>query len=713
VALVVDSGDQVDSVAEEVLVDLAEVVDSVQAVEVQVVDGKSLKLLFCLILGIPTIGQAQNNSPADTLRATLEPVFVTVNRNYALDQQTPFSVSTQSRSELLRVSSTITGTESLMAMIPGVFVSNRENYSLGERLSIRGSGWRASFGVRGVQVLIDGLPLTSPDGQTILELVDPNLIRETQVIRGPSALFWGNGSGGTVYFKTESRSDDPTVSVRSSAGSYGLLQNDLTLRTSLKKSTIQLSLSDFRTDGYRDHSKAHLSRLNLSVTYPLSDQKTLRYQAFGITAPDIRNPGSLTLSGFNENPKAANPQFITQRAGKSYNHLIHGLTYSQQHGETKIESVLYNTFRSLQNPITPSIIEINRLNVGTRNSISRTFESFQVSFSADAAYQSDIRKNWRNTRGDKGQLTTDQVEDVGSVGFALLGQYTLNNWTISAGVRSDQLYFQATDRLPGEGNASGSRWMTAFTPQLGVTYQTSIGTFYSGMTSSFESPTTTELVNRPDLSRGFNPDLDPERSTGLELGFRSRLLAESILLETAIYRVNVRDRLRSYQTQAGGDRTFFENIGSTRQQGFEFHMEFNPFDQTRFGISYTFSDFIFSDKNQPNYDNVLPGIPEHSLKAQLMQQIRGFSLGTDATFNTGMYANDANSQQTQDYLLINATVSKVIHIGKKHSIIPFFTLRNITSVAYSPSVSINAFGSRFYEPGLPRNFVLGISVLFN
>jgi iron complex outermembrane receptor protein len=255
--------------------------------------------------------------------------------------------------------------------------------------------------------------------------------------------------------------------------------------------------------------------------------------------------------------------------------------------------------------------------------------------------------------------------------------------------------------------------MSAFTPQLGVTYQTRMGTFYSGITSSFESPTTTELVNRPDLSRGFNPDLDPERSTGLELGFRSRLLAESIQLETAVYRVNVRDRLRSYQTQAGGDRTFFENTGSTRQQGFEFHLEFNPFEQTRFGVSYTFSDFMFSDKNQPTYRNVLPGIPEHSFKAQLTHQVHGFSFGTDATFNTGMYANDANTQQTEAYLLVNATVSRLTNIGKKHSIIPFFTLRNITSVAYSPSVSINAFGSRFYEPGLPRNYVLGISVLFN
>ena len=59
-----------------------------------------------------------------------------------------------------------------LALVPGVFAGNRENFAQGLRLSIRGFGSRASFGVRGVKVLLDGVPLTSADGQTDLDGVD-------------------------------------------------------------------------------------------------------------------------------------------------------------------------------------------------------------------------------------------------------------------------------------------------------------------------------------------------------------------------------------------------------------------------------------------------------------------------------------------------------------------------------------------------------------
>ncbi len=689
-------------------------VDSALVVEAQVVGGKTILfgMIFTLFLVISSFAQT-NTTASDTLKATLEPVYVTVGRNFTLDQQTPFSVTISKRSELDRVTNTLNGTESLLFKTAGVFVANRENYSLGERLSIRGSGWRASFGVRGIQVLVDGLPLTSPDGQTILELVDPNIIRETQVIRGPSALFWGNGSGGVLYFNSQSTPEDPRLSLRSSVGSYGQIQNDAAVRSSFGETNFQFSFSDFRTDGYRDHSKAHISRINLGIGRELKANQSIRYQLFGIVAPDIKNPGSLSLNDFENKPQSANPQFITQKAGKAYNHLVHGLTYTNNTKNTSFESVLYNTFRSLENPISPTIIEIERVNIGIRNSIQYRTNSLKLSFSADAAYQSDERKNWINQSGNKGNLNVDQVETVGSIGIATILQYTYNRLTFTSGLRSDWLYFEADDNFEGQNNASGYRWMSALSPQIGLTYEFGFNTLYSGLTTSFESPTTTELVNRPDLSRGFNPDLDPERSIGFEVGLRGQLLQFNLDYDVALFRINVSDRLSSFQTETGGDRTFFQNIGETVQQGVEAMLNWTPTNEIDIGLAYTLSDFRFIENSSTIDGNFLPGIPVHSFKFQSGKKVLGFDLKLEGIYNSKVYTNNTNTFSSSEYYLINTGISRVVYLGDKTRIIPYLSVKNILNEKYSSSVSINAFGNRFFEPGMPRNMTLGISILFD
>ena len=42
--------------------------------------------------------------------------------------------------------------------VPGVLARDRQDYAQDEQLSIRGFGARASFGVRGVRLYVDGIP---------------------------------------------------------------------------------------------------------------------------------------------------------------------------------------------------------------------------------------------------------------------------------------------------------------------------------------------------------------------------------------------------------------------------------------------------------------------------------------------------------------------------------------------------------------------------
>ena len=686
-------------------------------VEVQAVAGK-FKISLWLLLLVPygLFAQTTSNSSVeyDTLRATLDPVIVSVSRFVTLDAQSPFSISRITRSETARLSATATGTESLLSGIPGVVISNRDNYSLGERLSVRGSGWRSSFGVRGVQVLVDGLPLTSPDGQTILELVDPNLVRNVQVIRGPSALFWGNGSGGTIYFSTESLRDDPTLSIRTSMGSFGIKQTDAVIRTDLKSDQLTLSFSDFKTDGYRDFSKAHIIRSSIHYKTRLSPSSTLSYIGMGILAPDIKNPGSLNQSQYEENPKQANAQFIIQNAGKSYHHLVHGLKFEKSLNKSRFESILFNTVRSLENPITPSIIGIERVAFGNRNSYQRKFDQLDFSLSADFAFQQDHRKNWRNQQGNKGNLTVNQIEQVGSTGLAAILNYNVGPWGLFTGIRADILYFNADDQFEGAIDASGDRWMSAITPQLGFTYSFNDQTIFGGLTSSFESPTTTELANRPDLSRGFNQELDPEKSIGIEMGIRGYLQNARLNYDFVVYSMQVSNRLSSYQTEAGGDRNFFENSGKTNHQGLEVSVQWDVFNATQLSLAFTHSDFAFGD-DDPNKGNTLPGIPKNVLNTSITHHFGKVSNVFELKYQDKMYANNTNTSSSEGYVVMNYHLSHkgiVLDIKSGIEIKPYISVRNILDENYVSSVSINAFGSRFYEPAMPRNFIAGIAITF-
>src|SRR5690606_21579144 len=94
-----------------------------------------------------------------------------------------------------------------------------------ERLSIRGFGARAQFGIRGVKVVVDGIPATLPDGQTTLNHLDLASLGRVEVIRGPASALWGNGAGGVLQLETEL---PPVAGFRqeleSVAGSNGFLR---------------------------------------------------------------------------------------------------------------------------------------------------------------------------------------------------------------------------------------------------------------------------------------------------------------------------------------------------------------------------------------------------------------------------------------------------------------------------------------------------------
>ena len=168
----------------------------------------------------PVAGDTVGRDTSDVTR--LPDLNVTVTRSPEPLARVPFAVGVLNRDDLVRGQATL-GIDEALNNLPGVVVANRYNFSLDQRISIRGFGSRSNFGVRGLKILLDGIPQTLPDGQSQLTNMDFADIERAEVLRGSSSSLYGNASGGVIAFQTRGRRPDrsPSGSASRAAAASG------------------------------------------------------------------------------------------------------------------------------------------------------------------------------------------------------------------------------------------------------------------------------------------------------------------------------------------------------------------------------------------------------------------------------------------------------------------------------------------------------------
>ncbi|MGE5860977.1 MAG: TonB-dependent receptor plug domain-containing protein, partial [Ignavibacteria bacterium] len=136
--------------------------------------------------------------------------------------------------------------------VPGLIINDRNNPSLGDKISIRGIGARSSFGVRGIKILADDIPLTFADGQTQTNNIDLFSAGNAEILKGPASSFYGNSAGGVINFQSEL----PGPGILHAApefmlGSYGFQKYSLKLSGSNNSHSYLISFSNLNYSGYR------------------------------------------------------------------------------------------------------------------------------------------------------------------------------------------------------------------------------------------------------------------------------------------------------------------------------------------------------------------------------------------------------------------------------------------------------------------------------
>jgi iron complex outermembrane receptor protein len=150
----------------------------------------------------------------------IEELTVTATRAPKEITRVPAAVSSLGKSTIQLGRQQLSLAESLQR-VPGVFLQNRTNFAQDLRISIRGFGARSSFGIRGIRLVVDGIPATLPDGQAQVDNIDLGASKRIDVLRGPSSSLYGPASGGVILIESETGPEDPFLSARVAAGSYG------------------------------------------------------------------------------------------------------------------------------------------------------------------------------------------------------------------------------------------------------------------------------------------------------------------------------------------------------------------------------------------------------------------------------------------------------------------------------------------------------------
>ncbi|HEU0078290.1 MAG TPA: TonB-dependent receptor, partial [Longimicrobiaceae bacterium] len=623
----------------------------------------------------------------------------------------PFPVSVVREEEIRRGRPAMALTDALSAL-PGVQVDNRYNYALGERISVRGLGARAQFGVRGVRVLVDGIPATLPDGQTTLNHVDPSALGRAEVIRGPASALHGNASGGVIRLSTAPPPLAPLASEhRVLAGSDGLLRLETSAGGRAGSAAYRAYVSRLSYDGYREHSSAE--NLNAGGTLHLERGADEVRLSFTAVRYDARNPGSLSDSLLRVDRGAAFARNVQQRTGEEGRQAQAGLWWRHPAGHGALEVAVYGLARSIDNPIPNVVIDLDRRVGGIRASWSMEAGALRWLAGAEAEVQRDDRLNFTNDAGERGARVLDQRERVTSTSAFTQGTAApLPRLDVLAAVRYDRFRFSVADRLvsPENPDDSGARTMDRLSPALGLSFAaTPAVSLYANLATAFETPTTTELANRPTGAGGFNPELRPQRTASAEVGAKARL-AGWIWVEAAAYRARVEDALIPFEVEGAPGRVFYRNAGQARHRGVEASAVLTPRPGWTARAAYTWTDARFGRyvvNGEDREGNPVPGVAPHRLDVSLLASSeRGPFGGMDLRHVSSTPVADDDEEgrfRSPAYTLLDVRGGwEGIRAGPL-ALSPFAGVTNLLDRAYNTSVVVNAFGRRYYEPGPGRS----------
>ncbi len=716
--------------------------------------------LFFLVLFPTGSGYAQEApKPADSLGVwTINLEGVTLSGT-AVSRQNRFSLLTNSDpTPRLRVGVNLVQREAnvnlagVLDRLPGIQMQQGAFNT--NRLNVRGAGARSPFATNRFTLYYGEIPLTNGAGETAVEEWDPNLVGPADIWRGPAPSQLGAGVGGAMRINIAQDSPYP-IALKSVTGSFGLFQNTLYLapfKAENGLSPLKISISSTHGDGYRQNNRydrtsalaagalAHKIRiLDPEVEGEAPRRLTTRRLDYLFYGQHIKAfiPSSLNATIFTESPESAAANWLAARGGENAWTFTGGvtqqfawLTRTGNEIRTKITAFGQSRTNDEKRPRPLTILDENNLAGGVRfvmefnperqprakNSWIKStgLEAYRERYRQKNSESLDMgatgpflftitEKRWQYFLFAEGHIPVPKIDIEWGLNFKQTG----NNWNFSA--------------APEDNLSAGSD--PILSPRLGIRLfldkkhlaewfaLVNSGAFWPGSESSY--------------ANGVRLDLLPERAWNLESGIRFPGWAQNGLeAEITAFRMKIDNLLTPRELLSG--EIVQVNAGKSLHQGVELLLgktwiRENPELFTR--LTYTIGEFKFLEYIGATGNfrgNQLAGVAPVRAHASVDLETRqGYYLHVNYDFTDRMFANDANTVFSESFGLISfrAGWQKVLSNQRGAYYLHcnlFAGLENLADLRYASMLQVNAAGTvpRYFYPGLPRHFYLGVSFRF-
>ena len=602
----------------------------------------------------------------------------------------------------------------MLDFTPGVFAQSRVNEEA--RLSIRGSGLSRTFHMRGIRLLQDGIPINLADGGSDFQDIDPLALQHVEVYKGANALQYGAASlGGAINFVTPTGYTTPNSVLRLDAGSHEFARAQFKTGDVLGNWDYFASLSQLRSDGFRQFSGQKNTRLNANAGLKISPQLETRfYVIHGEMNQEL--PGNLTKAQLQTNPTQANAASAAANSQRDFliTRLANKTTWISPTG-VEYNAGVYAVDKNLYHPLSFGLIDQQTRDVGTFGNRIAQGELWGLRHDTTLGYNLvhgiTEARIFNHVRGDRISLRSH--EDQKAHNMELYGESRLHltdsvQWI--NGLQWTHAKRTANDQFLSDGDGSYQRRYAQFSPKTGLLWQASeAAQVYGNLSRAFEPPTFSETS--PTRA------LEAQESTTFELG--TRAVTQQIRWDISAYYSQLNNEFVSYQLNPlVPGLSAILNADNTVHQGVEIGLA-GPFtrdllragDTLNWQLAYTFGRFRFD--NDRVYGNAaIPGIPEHYVRAKLdYANTLGWTLSPNIEYvPKGYFVDLANTLASDPYLLVGLNASYKF----SDTLRVFVDARNLTDKVYAATtgVIVNANGadSAQFAPGEGRSVYAGVEV---
>ena len=630
-----------------------------------------------------------------------------------------------------------------LARVPGVLAQERNNFAQDLQVQSRGFGARSTFGIRGIQLVVDGIPATAIDGQGQAANFPLDALDRIEVLRGPLALQYGNAAGGAIVGYSE-LDGDPSRRWQAWAGSDASARLALRADGGNDDATWRWRLhgSHFRTDGARPHSAARRTQFGAIARWDPRPGQQVRFVADSLVQPWTDDPLGLTRDQWKDDPQGVDPAALRFDTRKRIGNHQAGARWQWDYAGDRAAWIAAHAigrdivqFLSIppgaqQAPTSAGgVIDLSRRSAGATVGHRWQGEHGSLVLGAEAGRLEEARRGYENfvedpSRGERvgvrGRLRRDEDNLIRAVDAWLVGDWhPAPAWTLLGAVRRSGLSFSSDDHFVAPGNADDSGRLdfeeTAWS--LGVARAAARGELFASVGSGFETPTMTELAYRTDGASGFNRDLGPARFHSVEIGARWRLAA--LDFSAAAYRIDGRGEI--VPALAEGGRTSFANAGRTRRTGVEASLAGEVGDRWSWLLVGNWIDArfeeAFSNRVVRNGEedvrtvaagNRVPGVPAAHGFAELAWHAPGdrLTVAAEALLRGSVPVDDGNTDAAPGHARF-ALALRWRSPGQRgwHG---FLRIDNLLDGDHVGSVIVNDGNGRHFEPAPPRSVTLGI-----